>query len=110
MARRLDPEFDMWEASRPIVEASLRRELGPEGRISDFMSDLRRAQKTLKAMPEAADNMAALAKAWRAGEIDLSTAPTNTSNTKPRGLMKGFAWAGGGAVLLYFGLLAAGQI
>lgn len=110
VARRLDPEFDMWEASRPIVEASLRRELGPEGRISDFMSDLHRAQKTLKAMPEAADNMAALAKAWRAGEIDLSTASTNTSNTKPRGLMKGFAWAGGGAVLLYFGLLAAGQI
>ncbi len=110
VARRLDPEFDMWEASRPIVEASLRRELGPEGRIGDFMADLRRLQKTMKAMPEAADNMAALAKAWRAGEIDLSAMPPHRPVTKPRGLLKGFAWAGAGAVLLYFGLLAAGQI
>ena len=110
VARRLDPAFDMWEASRPIVEASLRRELGPEGRIGDFMADLRRAQKTLKAMPEAAENVAALAKAWRAGDVDLSKPLQNASLTKSKPVLKSIAWAGGGAVIMYIGLWAVGQI
>ena len=72
VARRLDPAFDMWASSRPIVEASLRRELGPEGRISDFMSDLRRAQKTLKAMPDAAGKRGRAGQSvarWRCGFV-----------------------------------------
>jgi len=92
VARRLDPNFDMWEAARPIVEVSVRRELGPEGKIGDFLDDLRRAQKTLKAMPEAAENVAALAKAWREGEVDLSNPYPATPVTKPRSVFKGFAW------------------
>ena len=109
VARRLDPAFDMWSASRPIVEASLRRELGPEGRISDFMADLRRAQKTLKAMPEAADNVAALAKAWRDGEVDLSKGMP-TPVTKPRSLFKGFALVAIGSVLTFLGIWATTQL
>ena len=107
VARRLDPAFDMWEASRPVVEASLRRELGPEGRIADFMSDLRRAQKTLRAMPDAADNVAALAKAWAAGEVDLSKP---NKDTKSRGMPKGVVWAALGAVTTLAGVWAAGQL
>ena len=107
VARRLDPAFDMWEASRPIVEASLRRELGAEGRIADFMKDLRRAQKTLRAMPDAADNVAALAKAWADGEVDLSRP---TANTKPRGLPRGIAWLALGAVTTLAGVWAVGQL
>ena len=111
VARRLDPAFDMWEASRPIVEASLRRELGAEGRIADFMKDLRRAQKTLRAMPDAADNVAALAKAWAAGEVDLSKSNTGMNrNTKPRGLPKGVVWAALGAVTTLAGVWAVGQL
>ena len=109
VARRLDPAFDMWSASRPIVEASLRRELGPEGRISDFMADLRRAQKTLKAMPEAADNVAALAKAWRAGEVDLSQGAPKPV-TKPRSLFKGFALVAIGSVITFLGIWATTQL
>ncbi|MBL4870351.1 MAG: 2-polyprenylphenol 6-hydroxylase [Robiginitomaculum sp.] len=110
VARRLDTAFDMWEAARPIVEASLRRELGPEGRIGDFMADLRLAQKTLKAMPEAAENVAALAKAWRAGDVDLSKPLQTPSLTKSKPVLKSIAWAGGGAVIMYIGLWAVGQI
>jgi len=109
VARRLDPAFDMWAASRPIVEASLRRELGAEGRISDFMADLRRAQKTLKAMPDAAENVAALAKAWRAGDVDLSNSAPSVNHTKQSVLPKGIAWAAVGGVLTLAGLWAAGQ-
>ncbi len=107
VARRLDPEFDMWEASRPVVEAAMRRELGPEGRIHDFLDDLRRAQKTLKAMPEAADNVAALAKAWAAGEVDLSK-PNN--NTKPPTLRRNIALVALGALTTLAGVWAIGQI
>lgn len=111
VARRLDPAFDMWEASRPVVEASLRRELGPEGRIADFMADLRRAQKTLRAMPDAADNVAALAKAWAAGEVDLSKPNTNIkSRALSKNMAKGVVWAALGAVTTLAGVWAAGQL
>jgi len=107
VARRLDPEFDMWEASRPVVEASMRRELGPEGRINDFLADLRRAQKTLKAMPEAAETLAALAKAWAAGEVDLSKPNTIT---KPKTLRRNIALVALGALTTLAGVWAVGQI
>ena len=109
VARKLDPAFDMWEAARPIVEVSIRRELGPEGRIGDFLDDLRRAQKTLKAMPEAAENVAALAKAWREGEVDLSNPISAQPVTKPRSMFKGFAWTALGVVLTLGGVWAAGN-
>lgn len=110
VARRLDPNFDMWDAARPVVEASIRRELGPEGRIGDFLDDLRRAQKTLKAMPEAAENVAALAKAWREGDVDLSKPVQTGAVTKPRSLFKGFAWTAFGVVLTLGGLWAVNNI
>ena len=110
VARRLDPAFDMWEAARPIVEVSIRRELGPEGRIGDFLDDLRRAQKTLKAMPEAAENVAALAKAWREGEVDLSNPLSSQQVTKPRSMFKGFAWTTFVVVLTLSGVWAANNI
>ena len=106
VARRLDPEFDMWEAARPVVKASMRRELGPEGRIGDFLSDLKKAHKTLRAMPEAAENVAALAKAWRDGEVDLSQPPVPAASKSTNTLIKGFAWAALGAVLASLGLWA----
>jgi ubiquinone biosynthesis protein len=94
-----------------VVEASLRRELGAEGRIADFMADLRRAQKTLRAMPDAADNVAALAKAWAAGEVNLSQP---NQNTNARGLStnmaKGVVWAAVGAVTTLAGVWAVGQL
>ncbi len=110
VARRLDPSFDMWEASRPIVEASLRRELGPEGRITDMMADLRRVQKTLKSMPEAAENIAALAKAWQAGEIDLSKISGYAAPNKQGSMFKGFAWTATVMVITLGGVWAFGQI
>lgn len=107
VARRLDANFDMWAAARPVVEVSIRRELGPEGRIGDFLDDLRRAQKTLKALPDAAENVAALAKAWREGQVDLSKPVQMQADTKPRSMFKGFAWTALGIVLTLGVLLAA---
>ena len=110
VARRLDKNFDMWESARPIVEVSIRRELGPEGKIGDFLDDLRRAQKTLKALPDAAENVAALAKAWREGHVDLSQPVQIPNQAKPRFLFKGFAWTAFGIVITLGGLWAANNI
>ncbi len=119
VARRLDPEFDMWEASRPIVEASLKRELGAEGKLSDFIYDLRQAQKTLRSMPDIAENIALMAEAWVKGElvkgektkddksynfIDKNSVPkTMTAKT-------GVFWAVAGAGLALIGVWVAGLL
>ncbi len=106
VCRRLDPNFDMWEISRPIVEASMRRELGVEGRLNDFLDNIDRARRTLERLPDATENIATLAKAWVDGDIDLSrqAVPTELSTHDSRRqnkvpLWKGFAWAGFGAVI-----------
>ena len=72
VCRRLDPEFDMWEISRPIVEKSMQRELGPQGHINDLLRGLNKARRTLEILPDATKDIAALAKAWSKGEIDLT--------------------------------------
>lgn len=36
VARRIDPDSDIWEAARPIVSRWVQRELGPAARARDF--------------------------------------------------------------------------
>ena len=36
VARRLDPEHDIWTAARPVVERWMRRELSPVHRLEDL--------------------------------------------------------------------------
>ena len=97
VARRLDPTFDMWEASRPIVEKAVRRELGPERYINDFLDGLDRTRKTLQTLPGATDNIAKLAEAWANGDIDLSgtTQPVKQKTS----LFRPIAYLGAGAII-----------
>ncbi len=108
VCRRLDPEFDMWETARPIVEASMRRELGIEGRLGDFLDNLDRARRTLETLPDATENIAKLAKAWADGDIDLSPpkAPLPAPNSKLRPVL----YAGIGAALALGGAYAAAHL
>jgi len=114
VARRLDPVFDMWEAARPVVERAVRRELGPERYINDMLDGLERTHKTLKKMPDAADNVAKLAQAWVDGKIDLSA--QNSRMWKPEKEIKktkiakpiGFTALGAGLALA--GAWALGQL
>ena len=108
VCRRLDPAFDMWETARPIVEASMRRELGVEGRIDDLMTGLDRARRTLEKLPDATENVAALAKAWVDGDIDLSRGPNPITPPTRSGVPKAFAWTALGAAVTLGGVWAAG--
>ena len=109
VCRRLDPNFDMWEISRPIVEASMRRELGVEGRVNDLLSGLDRARRTLERIPDATENIAALAKAWADGDVDLSKGPKTPQVPPKKRAWKPIAYIGTGAVIALGGVWAAAQ-
>ncbi|MGE0595639.1 MAG: 2-polyprenylphenol 6-hydroxylase [Hyphomonadaceae bacterium] len=66
VARGLDPQHDMWSASRPIVERWVQRELGPEAvarrgidEAAHGFAALRRLPHTLTAMEAAARKVSA---------------------------------------------------
>jgi len=114
VARRLDPVFDMWEAARPVVERAVRRELGPERYINDMLDGLERTHKTLKKMPDAADNVAKLAQAWVDGKIDLSAQNSRMwkpeKETKKTKIAKPIGFTALGAGLALAGAWALGQL
>ncbi len=109
VARRLDPHFDMWEASRPVVEAAVREELGPQRYVSDIIHDLGRVQRAMQQLPDAVENISELSRAWADGEIDLSIPSKQTERHKMI-LWKPIAYIGTGAVLALGGIWAAAQL
>jgi ubiquinone biosynthesis protein len=63
VARSLDPDFDMWEASRPVVEKWMLERLGPEGRLreaADGMSALARVAQSLPQLMKNAEIVSAM--------------------------------------------------
>ena len=39
VARRLNPDHDLWAAAKPVVEQWIQRELGPKAKARDFMQE-----------------------------------------------------------------------
>ena len=52
VARSLDPEFDMWTASEPVVRDWIERNLGPIGRAEDVTDGALGVGRFLGAVPE----------------------------------------------------------
>ncbi|MCX5494971.1 2-polyprenylphenol 6-hydroxylase [Kaistia dalseonensis] len=62
VARSLDPDFDMWDASEPVVRGWIERNLGPAGKIEEAaggLSDFGRAATRLPGMVEHGARIAA---------------------------------------------------
>ena len=110
VCRRLDNNFDMWDISRPIVESSMRRELGVQGRVNDLLTGLDKARRTLERLPDATENIAALAKAWADGDVDLSKGTPTPQSPVKSSPWKPIAYLGTGAVLALGGVWAATQL
>jgi len=53
VARRLNPDHDLWEAAKPVVERWIRRELGVQAQAKELLDD---ARDTLKALSNLAQN------------------------------------------------------
>jgi ubiquinone biosynthesis protein len=63
VARGLDPDFDIWEASRPVVEAWMIARIGPEARLreaADGMSALGRVAQNLPQLLKNAEIVSAM--------------------------------------------------
>ncbi|HEY4113681.1 MAG TPA: 2-polyprenylphenol 6-hydroxylase, partial [Rhizomicrobium sp.] len=52
VARGLDPEFDIWEASRPVVERWMLETVGPEARLRDMGEGLNALAKVAQHLPQ----------------------------------------------------------
>jgi ubiquinone biosynthesis protein len=54
VARRIDPEHDIWAAAEPVVSRWMTRELSPAARVRDFARDARAALSALARLAEQA--------------------------------------------------------
>ena len=52
MARRLDPDFDIWEAARPALESWMARQLGAEARIRDAAGGFVQLGRLIEHIPQ----------------------------------------------------------
>ena len=59
VCRALDPNFNMWEASRPVIEAWMWENVGPEARLRELAW---RAGDLALALPKLAENIELIAK------------------------------------------------
>ena len=52
VARALDPDFDIWEASRPVVERWMVQSVGPEARLRDAAEGLEALSRAAQHLPQ----------------------------------------------------------
>ncbi len=52
VARSLDPEFDIWEASRPVVERWMIERLGPEARLREVGDGVNALGRLARDLPQ----------------------------------------------------------
>ena len=80
VARRLNPDHDLWAASQPVVERWIRRELGPQAQVRDAIEDLRLTLKALSRLaqtppqPQTVVIREAHAPAWLAAGVIVAAA------------------------------------
>jgi ubiquinone biosynthesis protein len=76
VARRIDPDNDIWAAAEPVVARWIARELSPAARVRDFAVEARAALTALARTPEpvAAPEVAVLAPAETRGARALHPA------------------------------------
>lgn len=56
VARSLDPDFDIWEASRPVIEEWMLDHLGPEARLRDAADGVHALGRLAQNLPELLKN------------------------------------------------------
>jgi ubiquinone biosynthesis protein len=71
VARGLDPDFDIWEASRPVAEEWMLRNLGPEARLRDVSEGVSALGKLAQNLPELLRNAEAISAMMADGGLKL---------------------------------------
>jgi ubiquinone biosynthesis protein len=99
VGRALAPTVNMWELARPLIEEWMVRELGPEGRIRDAVSDV---TSTLEKLPRVIDSVDAAARQIRTHglRLDPETAAYIRGGPPEQRGIKWWPWAAIGGVIL----------
>src|SRR5690606_11518704 len=62
VARTLDPDFDMWSTSEPVVSDSIKRHLGPPARLEEAGEAICTLMRSIAAIPDMAERAERLSK------------------------------------------------
>jgi ubiquinone biosynthesis protein len=79
VCRHLDPEHNIWEAARPVVERFLAKELGPEGRFQSAADNARAIGRIITGLPGFIDTMEKAARLY----VERGTHPGDKAGDKP---------------------------
>jgi ubiquinone biosynthesis protein len=71
VARSLDPDFDMWSASRPVVEKWMLANVGPEARLRDVGEGVSALGRLAQNLPQIARNAESLSAMLADGGVRL---------------------------------------
>jgi ubiquinone biosynthesis protein len=76
VARSLDPDFDMWAASEPVIRDWMERNLGPVGRLEQAVDGLGRLGRLAGELPALAERAERLSREFdQMGERGLRLDP-----------------------------------
>lgn len=71
VARSLDPDFDIWEASRPVVEDWMLEQVGPQARLRDAAEGLGAIGRLAQNLPEILKNAEVVSAMLAGGGLRL---------------------------------------
>jgi len=71
VARGLDPEFDIWEASRPVMESWMMDQMGPEARLREAAEGFSAIGKFAQNLPQILRNAETLSNMLEEGGLRL---------------------------------------
>jgi len=71
VARGLDPDFDIWEASRPVAEEWMIKNMGPEARLRDMGEGVNALGKLARDLPELLHNAEVISAMLASGGLKL---------------------------------------
>jgi ubiquinone biosynthesis protein len=109
VARSLDPDFDMWEAARPVAEKWMMEQIGPEARLRDAAEGLNALGHLARNLPDLLRNAETVSAMLAEGGLKLHPetvrriAEAQAARTRN---MRIAMWAAVGVL----GLLAAGTL
>lgn len=71
VARALDPDFDIWEASRPVAEGWMKDQLSPKARFDEARETLTALGGAVRLLPEFLHNVGEISRQLAAGGLKL---------------------------------------
>src|SRR5438105_4639302 len=109
VARHLDPAFDVWEASRPVIERWMLEHLGPEARLKDAAEGFTSMGRLAQNLPQLLRDAELIAAQLAGGGIrlhpDSVRAIARSQGRRDRNLRLALLIAAGALSLLAIGVL-----